>query len=36
LLAILLLLSAIIAYWIYTYWQPDLLFDNICNKLVCK
>jgi hypothetical protein len=26
----------IILYWIYTYWQPDLLFDNICNKLICK
>lgn len=26
----------VIAFSLYFYWQPDLVFDNVCNQLICK
>jgi len=31
-----LFLLIVIGLCIHIYWQPDLVFDNTCNKLVCK
>lgn len=30
------LMIIVISFCILVYWQPDLVFDNVCNQLVCK
>lgn len=35
-LSITIIMILLIMYLVYIFWRPDLLFDNVCNQLICK